>query len=52
MLNVIWPLFILLSVAYALISGNIENISNGIFKSLEDVVNLSLTFLGTMCLWN
>ena len=52
MLNVIWPLFILLSVAYALISGNIENISNGIFTSLEDVVNLSLTFLGTMCLWN
>lgn len=26
--------------------------SNGIFESLTDVVNLSLTFLGTMCLWN
>lgn len=33
-------------------SGNIENVSNGIFTSLTEVVNLCLTFLGTMCLWN
>ncbi len=32
--------------------GNIENVSNGIFTSLTEVVNLCLTFLGTMCLWN
>ena len=52
MLNIIWPLFIVISFIYALFSGNIEQVSNGIFESLTDVVNLSLTFLGTMCLWN
>ncbi len=52
MLNIIWPLFIVISFIYAFFSGNIEQVSNGIFESLIDVVNLSLTFLGTMCLWN
>ena len=52
MLNIIWPLFIVISFIYAFFFGNIEQVSNGIFESLTDVVNLSLTFLGTMCLWN
>lgn len=52
MLNIIWPLFIIISFIYAVFSGNIEDVSNGIFSSLTEVVNLSLTFLGTMCLWN
>ena len=52
MLNIIWPLFIVISFIYAFFSGNIEQVSNGIFESLTDVVNLSLTFLGTICLWN
>ena len=52
MLNIICPLFIVISFIYAFFSGNIEQVSNGIFESLTDVVNLSLTFLGTMCLWN
>ena len=52
MLNIIWPLFIIISFIYAFFSGNIENVSNGIFISLTEVVNLCLTFLGTMCLWN
>ena len=52
MLNIIWPLFIVISFIYAFFSGNIEQVSNSIFESLTDVVNLSLTFLGTMCLWN
>lgn len=52
MLNIIWPLFIIISFIYAIFSGNIEDVSNGIFSSLTEVVNLSLTFLGTMCLWN
>lgn len=52
MLNIIWPIFIVISVIYAFFSGNIENVSNGIFTSLEDVINLSMTLLGTICLWN
>ena len=52
MLNVIWPIFIIISVIYAFLCGNIENVSTGIFSSLNDVIDLSLTLLGTMCLWN
>ena len=52
MLNVIWPIFIIISVIYTFLCGNIENVSNGIFSSLNDVIDLSLTLLGTMCLWN
>ena len=52
MLNIIWPAFIIISVIYALISGNIENVSNGIFDSANSAVQLTLTFLGTICLWN
>lgn len=52
MLNILWPAFIIISFIYAFFSGNIENVSNGIFDSLESVVNLSLTLLGTFCMWN
>ena len=52
MLNIIWPIFIIISIIYALISGNIENSSNGIFDSMNSEVNLTITFFGTICLWN
>ena len=52
MLNIIWPAFIIISVIYALVSGNIENVSNGIFDSANSAVQLTLTFFGTICLWN
>lgn len=52
MLNIIWPIFIIVSILYALIAGNIENVSNGIFDSASSAVDLTLTFFGTICLWN
>lgn len=52
MLNVIWPIFIVVSFIYALISGNVEQVSNGIFESASSAVELTLTFFGTICLWN
>ncbi len=52
MLNIIWPAFIAISFIYALVSGNIENASNGIFESCESAVELTITFFGTICLWN
>lgn len=52
MLNIIWPAFIIISFIYALISGNIEQASNGIFESATEAVQLTLTFFGTLCLWN
>lgn len=52
MLNILWPVFIILSYIYAIISGKIEEINNGLFTSLQETVELTLTFLGTICLWN
>ncbi len=52
MLNILWPIFIILSFVYGLINGKANEINNGIFKSLTDAVELTITFLGTICLWN
>ena len=52
MLNILWPVFIILSFVYALITGKINEVNSGIFASVSDAVELSLTFLGTICLWN
>lgn len=52
MLNMIWPAFIIISFIYAIVSGNIEATSNGIFESASSAVELTLTFFGTICLWN
>ena len=52
MLNIIWPIFIIISFGYAIFSGNIENLNKSIFSSTESAVTLCITLLGTMCLWN
>ena len=52
MLNIIWPIFIIISFVYAIFSGNVENINNAIFESGKEAVNLTITFFGTLCLWN
>ena len=52
MLNILWPIFIILSYVYAIFNGNVESINNEIFKSTSSTVELSLTLLGTMCLWS
>ena len=52
MLNILWPIFIILSFIYAVFSGKIDSLNTGIFNSLAEAVELSITFLGTICLWN
>lgn len=52
MLNILWPIFIIISFVYAIFSGNLDNLNKSIFSSVEDAVNLSISLLGTMCLWS
>lgn len=52
MLNILWPIFIILSYVYAIFNGNVESINNAIFTSTSSTVELSMTLLGTMCLWS
>lgn len=52
MLNMLWPIFIIVSVFFSIILGNVKELNASIFQSTADAVNLCLTLLGTMCLWN
>lgn len=52
MLNILWPSFILISFIYSFFSGNIDKVNETIFESAKSAVQLSITFLGTICLWN
>lgn len=52
MLNIIWPVFIIISIGYSFITGSLENVNNSIFEVGDNTINLILTLLGTVCLWN
>lgn len=52
MLNILWPIFIIISIVYAIFSGNVENLNNSIFESTKNALNLTLTLLGMTCLWS
>ena len=52
MLNILGPTFIIVSVIFAILSGNIKELNSSIFESTELAVSLCITLLGTMCLWN
>jgi len=52
MLNKLWPIFIFISIFYAIFTGNIEKVNNSIFQSTTNAVELSIKLLGTICLWS
>lgn len=52
MLNIIWPLFLITSFIYAIFNGRVYEVNNSIFESTKIAVDLSISLLGTICLWN
>lgn len=52
MLNIIWPLFLIISFIYAILNGKISEVNNSIFESTKSAVELCISLLGTICLWN
>ena len=52
MLNIVWPIFIIISFSYAIFLGNLNSLNAEIFSSLENAIKLSINLLGTICLWN
>ena len=52
MLNILWPIFIILSIIYAVFAGRITELNNSIFEATKNAVELSISMLGTICLWN
>ena len=52
MLNIFWPSCIIISIIISIITGNLNNINNSIFESTKSAVDLTITLIGTMCLWS
>lgn len=52
MLNIVWPIFIIISIIFAIFFGNLKELNSSIFESTETAVNLCITLIGTMSLWS
>ena len=52
MLNIVWPVFIIISIIFAILFGNLNDLNNSIFESTNIAVNLCINLVGTMCLWS
>lgn len=52
MLNKLWPVFLGISIIYAIFNGTIDKLNNSIFESADSAVNLTITLFGTLCFWN
>lgn len=51
MLNILWPIFIVISIIYSIFTGNIEGLNKSIFESIDNVVQFTLTLVGITCFW-
>jgi spore maturation protein A len=52
MLNKIWCFFILISIAFGFVTGNIETVNNSVFSSIENTMTLVIKMVGGMCFWS
>lgn len=52
MLNILWPMFLIVSIIYAICTGRITEVNNSIFESTKNAIELSISMLGTICLWS
>lgn len=52
MLNKLWPAFIIMSFIYGLLNFNMDQLNNSIFESCKQTIEIILSFMGVMCMWN
>lgn len=52
MMNYIWPFLILLSILFAVCTGNILQVGNAVFTSVTEAVTLTIKMLGMFCFWS
>ena len=52
LLNIVWPIFIIISFIFAIFTGKLSELNASIFTSTEEAVKLCISLLGTICLWN
>ena len=51
MLDYIWCFFIIISIIFSVCSGNIQNVNQSIFDSINDTVKFIISMFGSMCFW-
>lgn len=52
MLNLLWPIFIIISIIFSVIFGKIDYLNTAIFESIKNTTTLCIELLGTICFWN
>ena len=51
MLNYLWAIMIVLGIAVAVLTGNVDAVSNATLTSAKDAITLCITMLGIMSMW-
>ena len=51
MINKIWCFFILISIIFSLINGNLENVNQSVFSSINETTQMVINLFGSMCFW-
>ena len=51
MINKIWCFFIIISLFFSVINGNLENLNQSVFSSINDTTQMLINMFGSMCFW-
>ncbi len=51
MLNYIWAFMIIIGIMYSVITGNVQEVSNGLLEASKDAVAMCVTMLGILSFW-
>src|SRR6056297_2308339 len=52
MINIIWLVLIVIGILTAMLTGNMDKVSEAIFNGIEDTVNISIKLIGPLALWS
>lgn len=51
MINYIWCFFIIISIIFSLVNGDLEALNQSIFSSINETTKMVINLLGSMCFW-
>lgn len=51
MINKIWCFFIVISIIFSLINGNLDALNQSLFSSINDTTQMVINLFGSMCFW-
>ncbi len=50
-MNKIWCFFIIISIIFSLINGNLDALNQSLFSSINDTTQMVINLFGSMCFW-